>query len=652
MSAQFGKCNFDGKPVGAKDLDQVRPVLAPYGPDEEGYLCSENFGVLHRAFHTTKEARHEHQPRILPSGEVLTWDGRLDNRNDLIQQLAGEHSASSTDITLVAGAYERWGISAFAHLIGDWAVSIWNPADCFLILAKDFIGTRHLYYSVEKESVTWCTILDPLVRFAGHPFALEEEYLAGWLSFFPAPHLTPYVGILSVPPSTLVRVQHGRRTIEKYWDFDPGKKISYQTDAEYEEHFRSVFSESVRRRLRTDSPVLAELSGGMDSSSIVCMGDAVIAMGAAETPRLNTVSYYDDSEPNWNERPYFAKVEEKRQRQGCHIAADSHGCLKLELQTDVFFPTPGSIGQSADTTQQFSECLRQQGNRVLLSGVGGDEVTGGVPTALPELENLLASARLGPLAHQLKLWALNKRVPWFHLLLETVRAFLPPALVGVPEYRRPARWITPTFAARNWVAMQGYEGSLAFFGPAPSFQENLWALETLRRQIGCDPLGCEPLCEKRYPYLDRDLVEYMYSIPREQLVRPGQRRSLIRRALADIVPNEILDRKRKAYVTRGPTSHVAAELDRLLDFGQKMLLSSLGVVDASRFSNALRATALGQQIPLVLVMRTLALEIWLRHVKTWNSPHRPSVVDVDLELRCLPRKPQASQTLRDEFSLS
>src|ERR1700722_2013478 len=91
MSAQFGKCNFDGKPVGAKDLDQVRPVLAPYGPDEEGYLCSENFAVLYRAFHTTKEARQEHQPRILPSGEVLTWDGRLDNRNDLIQQLAGEH---------------------------------------------------------------------------------------------------------------------------------------------------------------------------------------------------------------------------------------------------------------------------------------------------------------------------------------------------------------------------------------------------------------------------------------------------------------------------------------------------------------------------------------------------------------------------------
>ena len=86
------------------------------------------------------------------------------------------------------------------------------------------------------------------------------------------------------------------------------------SDAEYEEHFRSVFAQSVRRRLRSDSPILAELSGGMDSSSIVCMADEIISRGQLATPRLDTLSYYDDSEPNWNERPYFSQVEEKRGR--------------------------------------------------------------------------------------------------------------------------------------------------------------------------------------------------------------------------------------------------------------------------------------------------------------------------------------------------
>ena len=187
------------------------------------------------------------------------------------------------------------------------------------MLAKDPIGTRHLYYSFDNNQVTWSTILDPLVRFAGKTFALNEEYIAGWFSMFPAAHLTPCVGIHSVPPSSFVLLRPGKHTVSKYWDFDPGKKIRYRTDAEYEEHFRTVFATAVQRRLRSDRPVLAELSGGRDSSSIVCMADTIIARGAADTPRLDTISYYDDSEPNWNERPYFTKVEEKRGRTGWHI---------------------------------------------------------------------------------------------------------------------------------------------------------------------------------------------------------------------------------------------------------------------------------------------------------------------------------------------
>src|SRR5207245_4201132 len=108
----------------------------------------------------------------------------------------------------------------------------------------------------------------------------------------------PYVGIHSVPPSSSVLLRPGKHTIRKYWDFDPGKRIRYRTDGEYEEHFRAVFAEAVRRRLRSDSPILAELSGGMDSSSVVCMADTIIARGDTETLLLDTIPYFDDSEPN------------------------------------------------------------------------------------------------------------------------------------------------------------------------------------------------------------------------------------------------------------------------------------------------------------------------------------------------------------------
>src|SRR5882762_7531099 len=377
MSVQFGKWNFDGRPVDRDYLEKVKASIAPYGPDDAGSYSKGNISILYRAFHTTKESRRETQPHVTASGAILTWGGRLDNRTDLIRQLRDVVTAASTDVAIVAAAYEYWGGDCFAMLIGDWALSLWDPHTRSLILAKDPIGTRHLYYSFDSQQVTWSTILDPLVLFAGKTFALCEEYIAGWFSFFPAAHLTPYVGIHSVPPSSSVLIRAGKHTISKYWDFDPDKKIRYRTDGEYEEHFRAVFAEAVRRRLRSDSPILAELSGGMDSSSIVCMADTITRRGDADTPRLDTMSYYDDSEPNWNERPYFTKVEEKRGRTGTHIDVGSTEKPRLEVDDARFSVTPGS---GAPPHEQFKACITSQGNRVILSGIGGDEGMGGVPT--------------------------------------------------------------------------------------------------------------------------------------------------------------------------------------------------------------------------------------------------------------------------------
>lgn len=611
MSVQFGKCNFDGKPVDPKDLDEVRPVLAPYGPDGEGYICKDNFAILHRAFHTTKESRCEAQPHVSPSGFVLTWDGRLDNREELIGQLHGPLTSASTDLEIVAAAYDRYGTDAFARLIGDWSLSLWNPKDRFLILAKDFIGTRHLYYSFENGQATWCTILDPLVLFAGRSFELEEEYIAGWLAFFPAPRLTPYVGIHSVPPSSFVCLSPGIQKVRKYWDFDPAKRIRYPTDAEYEAHFRAVFSESVRRRLRSESPVLAELSGGMDSSAIVCMADEVIARGVAETPRLATISYFNDEEPNWNERPYFTAVEQKRGCAGYQIDVAQQAPDFL-FPADGFVASPASLGQSEKIAKRFAECLLSSGSRVLLSGIGGDEVTGGIPTPVPELSDLLVRARFPTLVHQLKSWALEKRKPWFHLMIDVTKSFLPVSLAGIPEYRRPAPWLQESFARRYGRALSGYESRFQPFGALPSVQANLSTLDALRRQLGCAAPAAQPAYEKRYPYLDRGLLEFLYAVPREQILRPGKRRSLMRRALREIVPAEILNRRRKAFVSRMAAVPIISHSAMLAEMSRQMESGLLGIVDPLAFSEIPRRAGNGQVIPIVSFLRTIFTEVWLR----------------------------------------
>jgi asparagine synthase (glutamine-hydrolysing) len=621
MSVQFGRWNFDGKPVDPTYLAKVSPVIAPYGPDEEGAYAIPNLSILYRAFHTTKESRRETQPHVTESGTVITWDGRLDNRAELIRCLRNLQTSSATDVSIVAAAFEEWSTNCFQKLVGDWALSIWDANSRSLILAKDPIGTRHLYFSVDNDQVTWCTILDPLVLFARKSFALCEEYIAGWLSFLPATHLTPYIGINSVPPSSFVSVREGKHVVTRYWDFDPAKKIRYRTDAEFEEHFRGVFGEAVRRRLRSDSPILAELSGGMDSSSIVSMADTIIARGAPDAPRLDTVSYYDDSEPNWDERPYFTRVEEKRGRTGTHIDVGSQNSFKFDFGGCHFEATPAcGVDRPSEASRQIAACISSQGNRVVLSGVGGDEVTGGVPTPTPELQDLLTKGRFTTLAHQLKVWALNKRKPWFHLLFDAVRGFFPPALLGVPNHRRPAAWLAPTFVKRNRAVLEGYENRLKIFGSLPTFQENMRTLDALRRQIECGALPIEPLYEKRYPYLDRDLLEFMYSVPREQLVRPGQRRSLMRRALVSIVPDELLNRKRKAYVARAPLAALSKELPQLKELAQDMVCSSIGIVDSTIYLKCLEQLCSGRELSIAPILRTIAVEAWLRKQRSYWPP--------------------------------
>jgi asparagine synthase (glutamine-hydrolysing) len=612
MSVQFGKCNFDGRTVDASDFDRVRPMLEGYGPDEEGFYCKDNLGILYRAFHTTKESRKETQPHISESGSVITWDGRLDNREALMDELGKEISPGSADLDIVAAAYDCWGVDTLARLLGDWALSIWEPRDRSLTLATDCVGVRHLYYYVEKERVIWCTVLDPLVLLAGHAFQLDQEYIAGWLALFPAPHLTPYAGIHSVPPSSLVRLTKGSQAVTKYWDFDPAKTICYGSDADYEEHFRVALADSVQRRLRSDSPVLAELSGGMDSSSIVCMADRILGRTAADTPRIDTISYYDDSEPNWNERPYFSRVEEKRGRTGRHIDVSGHSTLGFDCSGCSFAATPACASSRDGVTRSFAACLMSGGHRVVLSGIGGDEVTGGVPTPMPELADLLVSCQVRKLTRQLRLWALQKRKPWIHLLLETVKEFLPPELVGISQGSQSASWLSPEFLKQHRAALISSEPRLKFFGGLPSFQANLNTLNALRRQLACYALPSSPTYERRYPYLDRLLLEFLYAIPQEQLVRPGQRRSLMRRALTGIVPDELLNRKRKAYVSAGLKETILEQWRQLDAATHTLACVALGIVENQSMADMVRQVARGTAVPTLTLMRTLTMEAWLR----------------------------------------
>jgi asparagine synthase (glutamine-hydrolysing) len=152
------------------------------------------------------------------------------------------------------------------------------------------------------------------------------------------------------------------------------------------------------------------------------------------------------------------------------------------------------------------------------------------------------------------------------------------------------------------------------FGALPSFQNHAHELDQAQRFLAYCQLHSELLREVRYPYLDRDLLEFVYAIPREQLVRVGERRSLMKRALAGIVPIDLLNRKRRAGIGLNRKREATAGWPTSAEMGPHLVSGSAGIIDPIRFSDALQRARNGEEICAPTLMRTIKLEFWLRHL--------------------------------------
>ena len=617
MSVQAGIWNFDGRPVDQKLLENLSESLKQQGPDGESRYVNGSVALLYRPFHTTAESRRGEQPYISHRGFVITWDGRLDNRDDLIADLRSELETEPTDVAIVAAAFDRWETDCFRRIVGDWAVSIWKPEQRELLFAVDYMAIRHIFYYLKNDRIWWSTDLSPLVLLSGDKFHIDDDYIAGYFAHDPDAHLTPYREIREAPPGQFVRVRNGSVSVERFWRFSPKSRIRYRTDAEYEEHFRHLFRQSVRRRLRSDSPILAELSGGLDSSSIVCMADDISAKEGKLFPRLDTISYYDNTEPNGDDWIYFRKVEENRGRAGSHIDVSESGSSAASLEFSDFSALPGPLGSVRELGDKRAAVLRAGGYRTALSGIGGDEFLGGVPNPCGHLADLIVEFKFVSLAKQLTAWSLVKRSPWIQLLWRSALDVLP-AVLG-QYFVREAKiesWIRKDFAKRTRLAIKQLDVDEHFGLWLPTRRFYIAGVQLMAGKLAkLTPSASAPE-EGRYPYLDQNLIEFILSIPATQLLRPGERRSLMRRSLAAIVPQEILNRRTKQVGTRGPVLLLEKHWDELQNIYQMPFSSGLGYVHQTELLKTICDARAGKIVPLVRLLWTISLEYWLRDLVT------------------------------------
>lgn len=614
MSTIFGVRAADGESVAESQLRRLAQATGRYAPDGTSVVVRANLGMGLQPYYTHERSKLEAQPVMAAHGNMLSFDGRLDNHEELRKELELPCKATP-DSEIVLAAFDRWGESCFSRLVGDWALALWGDSDHALYLARDHAGARTLYYEVTQRGVLWSTHLETF--FVDSPVrGIDEAYAAIYLAGLPLAEMTPYEGIRAVPPAHFIRIEGRRISRKQHWTcWRPKDEIRYRSDDDYGEHFLSRFKESVKRRSGSADPVIAQLSGGMDSSSIVCVSDALRReAGAGADGLIDTISFFDDSEPGWDERPYFTAVERARGKEGIHFEASFADRTLSPLPGSVgMYAWPGADSGSPAQEEALSRLLSGKGTRVVLSGLGGDELLGGVPTGTPELADLLAQGRFCALCARAFRWCLPTRRPLLHEIIDTGKSTWT-AYFGSRRRRNIApNWVSgrlkKTLRSRQ-PDRAGIVDRLRLL-PSQVFTGETW--ESILDSLPHLQPGVLCRCEFRYPYLDRDLVDFLLAIPRTQLVRPGRRRYMMRSAMRGIVPNEVLERKRKASVQRSPMIAFRRRQQALKELFSSPLVAERDFVDLPLVNAAFESVWSGNtatEWPSLL--RLINLEIWLR----------------------------------------
>jgi asparagine synthase (glutamine-hydrolysing) len=546
--------------VAWRDPEQERRSLdamlaaAPYrGQDGSGEWREGGVALGHLATWTTPESVQERQP-LVHGDLVLVADARIDNRTDLLRLLdPGSNCGEGvpTDADLILAAYRRWGVDCAAKLVGDFAFAIWDGAERRLFAARDPMGMRALYYSAEPARILFATEIRQILAVPNIPVEIFEPAVAGYLAGgLTSPEWTFYAGILQLPAAhALVATENVHRTW-RYWDIDPEHRIRYRTDAQYEEHFRDVFREAVRARLRSVRPVGVLLSGGLDSGSIASMAGSILAREpGVSVPEFRAYCWAFDSLPDCDERHVS------------RIIAEQYGFPVTDIPVDDGWPLSGHdrYGPHQDdpyfSVQQLMyertfAAARQLGTRAMMSGDRGDEQVGMWVYDFPGLAGRL----------RLREFMAELREVMAHHRTSTSRALrnnlLKPLLhdLGVqfrkPTHRQP--WISAECARRNPVvhallpwptapmrhhARQQRYGLVFRFG---GVRTATW----LGRSAASSGITMAD------PWADRRITEFVLAVPQEKVNRITEPKRLARRALAPVFPPAAL----RAVEKRIPSS--------------------------------------------------------------------------------------------------
>lgn len=585
MSGIVGLYNLNHQRCQPQQLKAMTEAIAHRGPDGQTLWCDGPIGLGHCMLRTTPESLVEQQPLINGGTDwrtdwgrddrpvappvVLTADARIDNRDELLQQLHldADSGRTMTDSQLILSAYQQWGTACVRHLVGDFAFALWDGPRQQLFCARDHLGVKPFYYHYAPDTLlVLASELKAILTVPGVPQQISEARLRDFLALnFEDQVATTYQKIHRIPPAHWMVVDRHGFHVERYWQLDPDAELHLASDDAYAQRFRDLFIEAVRCRVRSAFPVGSHLSGGLDSSSVTVVARELLAK---DVP-LHTFSCVFDDLQSCDERPYIEAVLAKGGLTSHILRGDRLGPLS-DIDTILAHEDEALPGPNYYFPWHLNMLAQQADIRILLDGHDGDTVVSHGLYRLTELaraqqwEALVLEAKAianttGSSAEGLvffhggsTLQDLSRRLRW-RSLLRAFRAFH--RHLGLS--RKRLLWqvgVRPLL--RHWISrfQSPSQPAPSSSPPSPqSVREHHW--QALTSGVFTYVLEQSDRCaaafglEARHPFLDKRLVEFCLAIPSTQKMAQGWGRLVMRRAMTELLPECIQWRGDKANLT-------------------------------------------------------------------------------------------------------
>ena len=564
MCGIAGILKFDGRPANAGLLEPMIATLGHRGPDGSGVFAQNEVGLAHARL-SIIDLAGGHQPMSIDNGNLwITFNGEIFNyvelREELIQK--GHKFSTRSDTEVILHLYQEEGKNCVRRLNGQWAFAIWDVKKKSLFVSRDRIGIRPLHYTRTRDSFVFASEAKALFAHPDVERALDlqalDEIFTFWVTL---PPRTAFRNVSQLPPGHSLIVESGEVRIEQYWklEYAPQEDCSTEAEKRYAEELLALLLDATRIRLRSDVPVGAYLSGGLDSTFISALTKSLVG------DRLRTFSVgFEDAE--FDESAYQREASQYLSTQHSEVRCsyEDIGCIF----PDVIRHTEQPVLRTAPAPLYLlSKLVRDSGFKVVLTGEGADEMLGGYdifkeakirrfwgrnpnsrmrPMLLKRLYPYMENIQRQPAAYLKKFFhvdAADMASPFFsHTprweLTGKLKAFFSDAVLAetcsydaLPELER----MLPD-GYRSWDPSNQAE-----------YLEAQYLLPGYILSSQGDRMAMANSVEGRYPFLDYRVIEFAAKLPPSMKMKVLNQKHLLKMAAKNRIPESITKRPKQPY---------------------------------------------------------------------------------------------------------